>query len=125
MVCVSTSVHTQLVIVEVVGTVGRFYRYCTYCMYVQWNPSNPDTLGPESTVLIIKVSSFQGLRCTVAYYSEVFGSRGLCPHWRGVPNSGGWIRGVPLYVCVCEHTLNGIGYSSVLYSSVLYSTCQD
>ena len=28
---------------------------------VQWNPSNPDTLGPESTVLIIEVSSFQGL----------------------------------------------------------------
>ena len=28
---------------------------------VQWNPSNADTLGPESTVLIIEVSSFQGL----------------------------------------------------------------
>ena len=25
------------------------------------DPSNPDTLGPESTVLIIEVSSFQGL----------------------------------------------------------------
>ena len=30
---------------------------------VQWNPSNPDTLGPESTVLIIEMSSCQGLSC--------------------------------------------------------------
>ena len=28
---------------------------------LQWDPSNPDTLGQESTVLIIEVSSFQGL----------------------------------------------------------------
>ena len=28
---------------------------------IQWNPSNPDTSGPKSTVLIIEVSSLQGL----------------------------------------------------------------
>ena len=30
--------------------------------------------------------------------SGFFGSSGMCPHYRGVPNSGGWIRGVPLYM---------------------------
>ena len=29
--------------------------------HIQWNPSNTDTLGPEGSVLIIEVSSFQGL----------------------------------------------------------------
>ena len=53
--------------------------YVCLSMCVQWNPSNPDTLGPESTVLIIEVSSFQGWRCTVAYYSGIFGSSGMCP----------------------------------------------
>ena len=38
--------------------------------FVQWNPANPDNLGPESTVLIIEVSSFQGWKCTVAYNVE-------------------------------------------------------
>ena len=36
-------------------------------MYIQWNPSNPDTLGPEMTVLIIEMSSFQGLKM---YYGK-------------------------------------------------------
>ena len=31
------------------------------CMYVQWSPSNPDTSGPEESVLIREVSLFQGL----------------------------------------------------------------
>ena len=43
---------------------------------LQWEPSNPDTLGPESTVLIIEVSSFQGLEM----YCGICGSSGLCPH---------------------------------------------
>ena len=31
------------------------------CVYIQWNPSNPDTIGPEESVLIREVSLFQGL----------------------------------------------------------------
>ena len=38
-----------------------FVRLQKYMFNVQWNPSNPDTSGPESTVLIIEVSSLQGL----------------------------------------------------------------
>ena len=30
-------------------------------------------------------------------HGESFGSSGMCPHKRGFCNSGGWIRGVPLY----------------------------
>ena len=35
-----------------------------YCIKnsLQWSPSNPDTLGPESTALSIEVPSFQGLK---------------------------------------------------------------
>ena len=33
-------------------------------VYVQWNPSNPDTIGPEKSVLIREVSLFQGLKST-------------------------------------------------------------
>ena len=33
-------------------------------MYVQWNSSNPDTIGPEESVLIMEVSLFQGLKNT-------------------------------------------------------------
>ena len=32
--------------------------------YIQWNPSNPDTTGPEESVLIREVSLFQGLKST-------------------------------------------------------------
>ena len=41
----------------------------------------------------------------MAYYSGVFGSSDMCPHKRGVPNSGGWIRGVPLYIDTHMHTM--------------------
>ena len=37
--------------------------------YVQWNPSNPDTMEPEMTVLIIEVPSFQGLKM---YYGKAW-----------------------------------------------------
>ena len=35
---------------------------------VQWNPSNPDTIGPEESVLIREVSFFQGLKSTQTWY---------------------------------------------------------
>ena len=31
---------------------------------LQWNPSNPDTIGPEESVLISEVSLFPGLKST-------------------------------------------------------------
>ena len=40
----------------------------------------------------------------MAKHSELFGSCGMCPHKRGVCNSGGWIRGVPLYICMHMRT---------------------
>ena len=45
-------------------------------------PSNPDTLGPEMTVLIIEMSPFQELKM---YYGKPWriisiGSSGVCPH---------------------------------------------
>ena len=36
----------------------------TQLYQVQWNPSNPDTSGPEESVLIRDVSLFQGLKST-------------------------------------------------------------
>ena len=52
-----------------VATTTIYYTY-----YIQWNPSNPDTLGPESTVLIIEMSSFQGLEmyCGLLYWNIWF-----------------------------------------------------
>ena len=35
---------------------------------IQWNPSNPDTIGPEESVLIREVSLFQGLKSTHTWY---------------------------------------------------------
>ena len=35
---------------------------------IQWNPSNPDTIGPEESVLIREVSLFQGLKSTQTWY---------------------------------------------------------
>ena len=37
-------------------------------------------------VLILEVSSFRGpgRRCTVAYYTGLFGSSDMCPSYRGV-----------------------------------------
>ena len=43
------------------------------------NPSNPDTLVPEETVLIFEVSSFQNLK-TFSSIGEEFGSSDMCPH---------------------------------------------
>ena len=37
---------------------------------IQWNPSNPDTIGPEKSVLIREVSLFQGLKGTHTWYIE-------------------------------------------------------
>ena len=39
---------------------------CTCNVHVQWNLSNPDTIGPEESVLIKEVSLFQRLKCTQA-----------------------------------------------------------
>ena len=30
------------------------------CIYIQWNPSNPDIIGPEESVLIKEVSFISG-----------------------------------------------------------------
>ena len=48
------------------GDVSCMY-VCMYYMHVytlQWNPSNPDTIGPEESVLIREVPLFQGLKIT-------------------------------------------------------------
>ena len=39
-----------------------------YWNTVQWNLSNPDTTGPEESVLIKEVSLIQRLKCTQALY---------------------------------------------------------
>ena len=59
------------------------YKINTWtCASVQWNPPPiPDTLGLESTVLIIEVSSFQGLEMwliIVEYLVPV-----VCVHIKG------------------------------------------
>ena len=48
-----------------VHCIYMMYMYIVY-MYIciQWNPSNPDTIGPEKSVLISEVSLFQGLKST-------------------------------------------------------------
>ena len=51
------------IIIVLMGSVSAL----TVCMYTHTrrstvDPSSPDTSGPESTVLIIEVSSFQGLK---------------------------------------------------------------
>ena len=69
-----------------------------YVQYIQWNPFNLDTLGLESTVLIIEVSSFQGLGIyTVAYYSGILVPV-VCVHIRGVsPIQGAGLEGCPQF----------------------------
>ena len=52
---------------------------------VQWYLSIPDTLGPGRTALIIKKSSFQGLKV----YHGCFGSSDMCPHKRVSAVQGG------------------------------------
>ena len=61
--------------------------------FIQWNPSNPNTIGSEESVLIREVSLFQGLKSTQTWYilgeeecvlfREVSLFQG-CPY-RGVP----------------------------------------
>ena len=49
---------------------------------IQWNSSIPNTLGPESTVLISEMSSFQGLKLLFIYvrkYAEEYCSSRVCP----------------------------------------------
>ena len=43
------------------------------------DPSITNTLGPEGTVLIIEVSSFQGLKLSISKYSEEIGFISMCP----------------------------------------------
>ena len=48
----------------------------------------------------------------MAYYSGIFGSSGMYRHYRGVPNSGSWIRGVsPIQGAGLEgfHCISSIG----------------
>ena len=58
-------------------------------------PSNPDTLGPESTVLIIEVCSFQGLKMHVLWFIIVdHWVPVVCVHIRGVSPT----QGAGLYI---------------------------
>ena len=40
--------------------VMKLVEVYTLYMWLQWNSSNPDTIGPEESVLISEVSLFQG-----------------------------------------------------------------
>ena len=53
---------------------------------LQWNPSNPDTIGPEESVLIREVSLFQGLKSTHTWYlgKKKVSCLERCPYFRGV-----------------------------------------
>ena len=53
---------------------------------IQWNPSNPDTIGPEESVLIREVSSFQGLKSTQTWHlgRKKVSCLERCPYFRGV-----------------------------------------
>ena len=58
-------------------------------VHVQWNPYNPDTVGPEESVLIREVSLFQGLKSTQTWYLgrkkvSCLSSFQGCPY-RGIP----------------------------------------
>ena len=64
---------------------------CTYMHEViQWNPSKPDTIGTDQSVLNIEVSSFQGLLRQMS--TEKVSCLWRCPQFRGP------YRGVPLYI---------------------------
>ena len=60
----------------------------------------------------------------MAYYSGLFGSSGMCPHWRGVPISRGWIRGVPCTVHVLAFVYTTIDMVTVLHEMVGLWRCQ-
>ena len=72
---------------------------------MQWNRSNPDTIGPEESVLISEVSLFQGLKSTQSWNlgkKKVSCLEG-CPYFRGVIIEG--FHCIYTYdgcgVCVC------------------------
>ena len=53
---------------------------------MQWTSLFQAPWGPERTVLIIEVSSFQGLKCTMARHSKsLILVPVACVHNRGVP----------------------------------------
>ena len=58
------------------------------------DPSIPDTLGPERTVLIIEVSSFQGLRIYYGKALWIIWFRRCLSTYKGCLQFRGWIRGV-------------------------------
>ena len=58
------------------------------------DPSILHTLGPERTVMIIEVSSFQGLEMYLAIIIVDCSVPVTCVHLRGVLQFGVWIRGV-------------------------------
>ena len=57
-----------------------------YIHCILWNPSNPDTIGPEESVLIREVSLFQGLKSTQTWYlgRKKVSCLESCPYFRGV-----------------------------------------
>ena len=76
------------------GTRTHDTRSLDVC-FIQWNLSNPDTTGPEESVLIREVFLFQGLKSTQTWY---LGRKNVsclerCPHFRGVLIEG--------FHCIC------------------------
>ena len=60
--------------------------YVLYTVHVQWNPSNPDTIGPEESVLIREVSLFQRWKSTQTWNlgKKKVSCLERCPYFRGV-----------------------------------------
>ena len=78
---------------EPVHLQSREISLATCYFNLQWSLFNPDTIGPEESVLIREVSLFQGLKGTQSWYilreEESFLFREVsifqgCPY-RGVP----------------------------------------
>ena len=69
------------------------FRNCKQVLSVKNGPSIPDTLGSERTVLIIEVSSFQGLKEQSIVNHLVPVTCVLHKHKRGVCNSGSGLEG--------------------------------
>ena len=49
---------------HVIMTLWYTHTRVYFVLPIQWNSSNPDTIGPEESVLIRDVSLFQGLKST-------------------------------------------------------------
>ena len=68
-VAIGGAIALGLLLAVVIGVAAGYYLWSvqnhTFLHHkdIQWNLSNPDTIGPEESVLIREVSLFQRLKC--------------------------------------------------------------